>query len=453
MDDADAPDSSGAAAPVALASARMSLTAEQAGADLRAFVDASPSSFAAVDEMVRRLRDGGFSELAEVEHWSLSPGDQRYVVRDGGSVVAFRVGRAPLPEAGIRLVGTHTDSPTFKVRPRYDVRRGAFRLVGVEPYGGLLAHTWLDRELTVAGRLAVRGTDGSVVLRHVVLPGGPVRLPSLAIHLDRGVRDGLKLDPQTQLVPVWGPDSDRDPSLLQALAAAAGVTPDAVLGHDLVLADTQPSAATGADGGWVAAPRLDNLGSCHSTTLALLAAAPAAHTQLLVANDHEEVGSGSAEGARGSFLEDVVARVVAATGATDPQDLPVTVARSRLVSADMAHAQHPTQGERHEPSHTPVLGGGPVLKLNANQSYATDARSGGWFAARCADAGVPLQHFVTRADLPCGSTIGPLTAMRLGLSTVDVGSPLLGMHSCRELGSADDVVLMVRALTACFEVG
>ena len=403
--------------------------------------------------MVRRLAEGGFTPLDERERWTLAPGDARYVVRDGGSVIAFRVGSAPLPDAGLRLVGTHTDSPTFKVRPRYDVRRGRYRLVGVEPYGGLLAHTWLDRELTVAGRLAVRGDDGTLEMRLVVLPGGPVRLPSLAIHLDRAVRDGLKLDPQTQLVPLWGADTDGDPTLLPSLAEVAGVDVAAVLGHDLVLADTQPCAPTGIDGSWVAAPRLDNLGSCHSATLALLAAQPAACTQVLVANDHEEVGSGSMEGARGSFLEDVVGRLVAATGGTDPQDLPVTLARSHLVSADMAHAQHPTQGERHEPSHAPVLGGGPVLKLNANQSYATDARSGSWFAARCADADVPLQHFVTRADLPCGSTIGPLTAMRMGLSTVDVGSPVLGMHSCRELGSAADVPQMVRALTACFDAG
>ena len=431
----------------------MSLTAEQAGSDLRAFVDASPSPFHAVAEMVRRLSEGGFTALDERERWSLAPGDARYVVRDGGSLIAFRVGHAPLADAGMRLVGTHTDSPTFKVRPRYDVRRGRYRLVGVEPYGGLLAHTWLDRELTVAGRLAVRAADGSIELRLAVLPGGPVRLPSLAIHLDRSVRDGLVLDPQTQLVPVWGADRDGDPGLLAALAGVAGVDESAVLGHDLVLADTQPSAATGSDGSWVAAPRLDNLGSCHSATLALLAVSPAAHTQVLVANDHEEVGSGSMEGARGSFLEDVVARLVAATGAADPQDLHRATARSHLVSADMAHAQHPTQGERHEPSHAPVLGGGPVLKLNANQSYATDARSGSWFAARCADAGVPLQHFLTRADLPCGSTIGPLTAMRMGLSTVDVGSPMLGMHSCRELASAADVPLMVQAMTACLELG
>lgn len=431
----------------------MSLTPEQAVADLRAFVDASPSPFHAVAEMVRRLVEAGFAPLEERERWTLAPGDVRYVVRDGGSLIAFRVGSAPLPDAGIRLVGTHTDSPTFKVRPRHEVRRGGYRLVGVEPYGGLLAHTWLDRELTVAGRLATRSSDGGVTMHRVVLPGGPVRLPSLAIHLDRSVREGLTLDPQTQLVPVWGADRGGEVGLVEALAAVAGVDAADVLGHDLVLADTQPCAATGADGSWVAAPRLDNLGSCHSATLALLAAAPAVHTQLLVANDHEEVGSGSMEGARGSFLEDVVARLVAATGTTDQQDLHVTVARSHLVSADMAHASHPTQGERHEPAHAPVLGGGPVLKLNANQSYATDARSGGWFAARCADVDVPVQHFVTRADLPCGSTIGPLTAMRLGLSTVDVGSPMLGMHSCRELASSEDVPLMVRAMTACFEAG
>ena len=429
-----------------MTSPALPLSVEQAGADLRAFVDASPTPFHAVAEMVRRLADAGFTELAEVDRWDLSPGDQRYVVRDGGSVVAFRVGTAPPADAGVRLVGTHTDSPTFKVRPRYDVRRAGLKLVGVEPYGGLLAHTWLDRELTVAGRLALR--DGT--LHRVVLPGAPLRLPSLAIHLDRGVRDGLVLDPQRHLVPVWGHDSADD--LVEALALVAGVPYADVVGHDLVLTDSLPAAETGADGSWIAAPRLDNQGSCHSATLALLAAAPAAHTQLLVANDHEEVGSGSAEGARGSFLADVLARLVAATGG-DAQDLHRTVARSRLVSADMAHALHPNFADRHEPQHTPALGGGPVLKLNANQSYATDAGSGGWFAARCADAGVPLQHFVTRADLPCGSTIGPLTATRLGIATVDVGSPLLAMHSCRELVSAADVPLMVAALTACLELG
>jgi len=427
----------------------MTLTVEEAGDDLRAFVDASPSPFHAVAEMARRLDVAGFTALSETERWELSPGDARYVVRDGGSLVAFRVGSAPAADAGLRLVGAHTDSPTFKVRPRWDVRRAGYRLLGVEPYGGLLAHTWLDRELTVAGRLAVRGTDGEVALHRVVLPGTALRLPSLAIHLDRGVRDGLVLDPQRHLVPLWGPDLDSEPGLLQALADVAGVAAGDVLGHDLVLADTQPAGSTGSDGTWVAAPRLDDQGCCHSGLTALLQVQAGARTAVFVANDHEEVGSGSAEGARGSFLGDVLARLVAATGGTDPQDLPRAIAGSRLVSADMAHAVHPNHAERHEPSHAPALGGGPVLKLNANQSYATDAVTGGWFAARCAEVGVPVQHFVTRADLPCGSTIGPLTATRLGLATVDVGAPMLAMHSCRELASARDVPLMVAALAAC----
>ncbi|MCZ2827547.1 M18 family aminopeptidase [Modestobacter sp. VKM Ac-2986] len=413
------------------------------GDDLRAFVDASPSPFHAVAELARRLRAAGFTELAEADRWALAPGGEHFVVRHG-SLIAFRVGSAPSAEAGLRLVGAHTDSPTFKVRPHSDVRQAGYRLVGVEPYGGGLWHTWLDRELTVAGRVALRG--GTTAL--VRLPGAPLRLPSLAIHLDRSVRDGLTLDPQRELVPVWSNDLNW-PDLLEGIAAELGADPLDVVGHDLVLADTQPAARTGADGTWVAAPRLDDLACCHSGLTALLAAPAGRRTQLLVCNDHEEVGSGSMSGARGSFLEDVIGRLVAVTDAGDVQALPRTIARSRLVSADMAHAVHPTRSDRHEPDHRPQLGGGPVLKVNANQAYATDAASSGWFAERAADAGVPVQWFVTRADLPSGSTIGPLTATRLGIPTVDIGAPMLAMHSCRELASARDVPLMVGALTAC----
>ena len=407
------------------------------GNDLRAYLDASPSPYHAVEESTRRLEAAGYTSLDEQERWSLSPGGQHYVVRDGGSLIAFRVGSAPLADAGARLIGTHTDSPTFRVRPRSDVTRAGYRLVGVEPYGGMLAHTWMDRDLTVAGRVVLR--DGSVQL--VRLDGSPLRMPSLAIHLDRGVNDGLVLDKQRHLVPVLGLDTE--PELLEQLGFSTGD----VLAHDLVLTDTQPAGVVGSS--WVSAPRLDNLGSCHSAVHAMVDAPPAAHTQVWVANDHEEVGSGSAEGARGSFLEDVLVRLVAATGDTDAQAHRQAIARSRLVSADMAHALHPNYAERHEPQHAPELGGGPVLKHNANQSYATDAMTEAWFAGCAASVGVPVQHFVTRADLPCGSTIGPITAARLGLATVDVGSPMLSMHSCRELASMEDVPLMVAAMTAC----
>jgi aspartyl aminopeptidase len=421
--------------------------------DLCAFLDASPTPYHAVAEVAFRLEAGGFRRLEERDRWKLLTGDRRYVIRDGGSIAAFRVGSAELPSAGFRLVGAHTDSPTFKVRPRPDVRRHGYRLVGVEPYGSVLAHSWLDRDLTLAGRIAVCGPTGGPEPRLVRMPGAPLRIPSLAIHLNREVRDqGLKLNPQQHLVPVWGSEVDNgsEAGLVEAVAELVGVDRSDVLGHDLVLADTQPAALGGADQQWVFAPRLDNLVSCHAAVAALLDVDTADATQVVVFNDHEEVGSGSAEGARGSFLSDVLQRVVIATGESDPQAPPRAIARSWLVSADMAHAVHPNYADRHEPEHRPRLGGGPVLKVNANQSYATDATSGAWFAARCADAGVPLQHFVTRADLPCGSTIGPLTAARLGLPTVDVGNPMLSMHSCREQAALADLGLLVAALSSHF---
>lgn len=420
---------------------------EDLGRDLCAFVEASPTPFHAVVEMARRLQEAGFTPLDERARWSVAPGARHYVVRDGGTIAAFRVGSAAPADAGFRLVGAHTDSPTFKVRPLPDVRRAGYRQVGVEPYGGVLAHTWLDRDLTIAGRVAVRGADG-ITFPLVRLPGAPVRIPSLAIHLHRELREeGLKLDLQRHMVPVLGPDGGDD--LRERLGRTLGVAPDAVLAYDLVLADTQPPALGGDDEAYVFGPRMDNLASCHSGLHALIGASATAATQVLVANDHEEVGSSSAEGAAGSFLEDVLRRLVAATDG-GPQDFERATATSVLVSADMAHALHPNYADRHESEHTPRLGGGPVLKSNANQSYATDARSAAWFAARCADTDVALQHFVTRADLPCGSTIGPLTATRLGVATVDTGSPLLSMHSCREQAAVADLAPMIGALTAHF---
>ncbi|MGI8875840.1 MAG: M18 family aminopeptidase [Egibacteraceae bacterium] len=417
--------------------------------DLLAFIEAGQSPFHAVAEMARRLEAAGFAALDERDEWKLAAGDRRYVIRDGGTLAAFRVGARAPAEAGFRLVGAHTDSPALKVRPIPDIRRVGYRLVGVEPYGGVLLHTWLDRDLTLAGRVAVRVGDGSIDTRLVRLPGAPLRVPSLAIHLHREIHDeGLKLDPQRHVVPVWSHRDGSEPGLLQALADHLGRDVGDVLGWDLVTSDTQPPARGGADDEWVLAPRLDNLASCHAGLHALIDADAAEHTQVLVANDHEEVGSRSAEGAAGSFLSDALERVVAATDGSRPQDTLRALASSLLVSADMSHAVHPNYSERHEAEHRPRLGGGPVLKVNANQAYASDARSSAWFSACCADAGVPLQRFVTRADLPCGSTIGPLTAARLGIATVDVGNPLLSMHSTREQAAADDVAPMIAALGA-----
>ena len=416
-------------------------------ASLPSFLDRGVSPFHALEEMGRLLREAGYSQLDEGDRWTLSAGGRHYVVRDGGSIVVFSVGEQLASDHGFRLVGAHTDSPNFRVRPRPDVVRSGHRVVGVEPYGSPLTHTWLDRDLGLAGRIAV-GEDTTVEMRNVHLSGAWLRMPSLAIHLSRNVRDeGLRLDPQQHLVPLWGPADG--PELVEAVAKEAGVDRDAILAWDLMTTDTQPAALGGADDAYVFGPRLDNLASCHAGVSALLRTEDTAHTCVFVANDHEEVGSGSAEGARGSFLEDVLRRIVAATGG-DEQDYARAKSRSRLVSADMAHAVHPNYADRHEPGHQPKLGGGPVIKSNANQSYASDAGTAGWFAARCRDVGVPVQHFVSRADLPCGSTIGPLTATRLGVATVDVGNPLLSMHSIREQVAAADVEPMIAALASHF---
>lgn len=422
------------------------------GDDLAAFTDAGPTPFHAVAEMARRLEARGFTRLEETDAWELAPGDRVYTVRDGGSLIAVRMGQRSPAEAGFRIVGAHTDSPTLRARPIPDTTRAGYRLVGCEVYGSPLVHTWFDRDLTLAGRVALADDGGGLRLTRVRLPGAPLRVPSLAIHLHRELRDeGFKPNSQQHIVPMWAEADGTEPALRQRLAAELGVDPAAITGHELMACDTQRAARGGDGGPWLFAPRLDNLASCHSGLQALVDAGPADPTAVLVANDHEEVGSGSAEGARGSFLGDVLARATAAAD-EDPGEAHARArARSLLVSADTAHAVHPNYADRHEPEHRPALGGGPVIKHNANQSYATDAAGSAWFARCAADAGSRAQHFVVRGDLPCGSTIGPLTATRLGIQTVDVGQAILSMHSVRELTHVDDVAAMARTLRAHLE--
>src|SRR6516164_2487511 len=403
-----------------------------AARDLLAFIDASPTPYHAIAEVSRRLAAAGFRECREDELWALSPGDRRLVVRNGGSLVAFQVGSESPVEGGFRIVGAHSDSPNLRAKPLADVTAHGYRQLAVEPYGGLLLHTWLDRDLSLAGRVTLRERGGARTLL-VDFARPLLRIPSLAIHLNREIREsGLKLNPETQSLPVLGLE---DAPPLAALLATelraqqlADVAPEDLLAHDLMLYDVQPSAALGADGAFLAAPRLDNLASCHAAVSALLGATGgelSRATRAIVLYDHEEVGSQSAQGAAGTFLLESLERVVAAFKGGAPQGFPRARARSQLVSADMAHAVHPNFAEKHEPHHRPVLGRGPVIKTNVNQSYASDAKSAGAFASLCADVGVWPQQFTPRADGPCGSTIGPITAARTGIATVDVGNPML----------------------------
>lgn len=406
-------------------------------ADLCRFVDASPTPFHVVQKVVDRLTAAGFTELDETEVWPGDPG--AYVVRRAGSVVAWRTGERRDSGSAFRVVGGHTDSPNLRLKQHHDTRRADVPVLALEPYGGPILESWLDRDLVIAGRLVTR--DG---VEHLVRTREPVvRVPHLAIHLDR---DQSAPDRQRHLDGLWTLDPVE---FLPWLAATVGLAPDEVTGFDLMTADAQPSALVGAHEEFVAAPRLDNQATCFAGMEALLAAEPADHGQMLVLFDHEEVGSTSERGAQSDLLATVLERIVLAAGG-GREDYHRLIASSVCASGDMAHATHPNHVDRHEPLHRIELGGGPVLKVNQNLRYATDGRGAAVFARACEAAGVPLQRYVHRADLPCGSTIGPLSAARTGMLTVDVGAPQLAMHSARETMAAADVDLYTRALTSFF---
>jgi aspartyl aminopeptidase len=428
-------------------------------ADLLAFLDRSPTPYHAVAECVRRLSGAGFRPLEVANTWELGAGDRRYAVRDGGSLVAFEVGQVAAAESGFRWIGAHTDSPNLRLKPRPDDTSHGYRRLGVETYGGVLLHTWLDRDLSLAGRVVLRGHDRP---RSVLIDFARplLRVPNLAIHLQREIHtEGLKLNPQTQAVPVLGLEGTPPlPELLAQELRAGDVEAGAedVLGFDLMAYDTQPAVVAGARGEFVQASRLDNLASCHAAVTALVRATrsgPGAPTRGLVLYDHEEVGSRSASGALGPLLAETLDRI--ASGAKDAgrDALPRALARSLLVSADMAHAVHPNFADKHDPGHRPQIGGGPVIKHNAGQAYASDAHTAALFADLCRRAGVTPQYFVARNDMACGSTIGPISAARVGLPTVDVGNPMLSMHSCREMAGAADVAPMVDVLASFLAEG
>jgi aspartyl aminopeptidase len=428
--------------------------------DLLRFIDRSPTPYHAVAESVRRLESAGFERASETEVWSVEPGARRFIVRNEGSLVAFEAGMASPAEAGFRLIGAHSDSPNLRLKPRPDVEAQGYRQLAVETYGGVLLHTWLDRDLSLAGRITFR-EDGGIETALIDFERPLLRIPSLAIHLNREVNtQGLQLNSQQHVVPLLGLESAPPLAqfLVEELAArsTARISAEDVLAFDLMLHDAQPSGVAGARGEFILAPRLDNLGSCHAALSALLAAARdpvPAFTRVIVLYDHEEIGSRTAQGAAGPFLLEVLERVVEGFKGGEPQGLPRALAQSMLISADMAHAVHPNYADKHDPGHRPVVGGGPVIKVHAGQSYTGDAVTIGRFASLCAKEGIEPQHFASRNDLLCGTTVGPITAARVGVRTVDVGNPMLSMHSCREMAGTADVEPMIRVLRAYLNEG
>lgn len=417
--------------------------------DLLAYLAASPSPYHAVANAAERLMAAGFTELDETAAWPRSAMEGARFVRRGGALVAWSAPAGAAAHQPARVVGAHTDSPNLRVKPRPDVGSAGWRQLGVEVYGGALVNSWLDRDLGLSGRVVLR--DASTRLLLVDRP--IARVAQLAIHLDREVNDkGLVLDKQAHLTPIWGLGPVRPGAFAGWVADELGVTAGEIMAWDLMFHDLTPPARLGRDGELLAAGRLDNLcsSSCAVGALAALVAggtAPTDAAAVVALFDHEEVGSDTTTGAGGTLLEAVLERLVAARGG-GVDERRRAAAASACVSVDMAHAVHPNYVERHEPGHRPLPNEGPVLKVNANQRYATDAHTAAVFTSACERAGVPWQVFVSRNNVPCGSTIGPITATRLGIATVDVGCAQLSMHSARELMGARDPALLQAALRA-----
>ena len=424
----------------------------QQAQDLLDFIDASPSPWHAVATCEQRLQAAGFARLDETERWTLQAGDKRYVVRGDAAIIAFVVGSAALAESGLRIIGAHTDSPGLRIKPRPAEEVGGMVRLGVEVYGGPILATFADRDLSLAGRVHVRTPDGFAT-RLVRFADPLLRLPNLAIHMNREVNEsGLKFNKQSELPLLLGVAEEgvkADARFRQPIAAALGVEPGDLLTWELNAYDTQKGSLWGADREFIADSQLDNLASCHAALNALLATDQPAATCLCAFFDHEEVGSESAAGAGGSFFADVLARLAGNAG-LDGEDQRRMVARSFFISADMAHGWHPNFPAAYEPCHHALVNAGPVIKSNANQRYSTTGETAARFMALCARAGVPCQQYAHRTDLGCGSTIGPIVAARLGIPSVDVGSPMWAMHSIRESAGVLDHGYMIAALSAAF---
>ena len=420
----------------------MTADGNQFNSDLMVFLDASPTPFHAVRCMSELLAKSGFTELNESDNWTLKTGDKHFLSRNGSSIIAFTVGSSPLTTAGLRMTGAHTDSPCLMVKPQPEIAVKGYLQLGVEVYGGALLNPWFDRDLSIAGRLVYRNKRQQLKQTLVDFKRPVAIIPSLAIHLDRKANSDRTVNAQTDLPPLLMM-TDKAESFRELLADEFLLDGEEVLDYEMCLYDTQGAAMLGINNELLASARLDNLLSCFVTTQALIQA-DATNTCLMVCNDHEEVGSVSAVGADGPFLEAVVARL------TESDERNAVIDKSLMISCDNAHAVHPNYPSTHDSLHSPRLNGGPVIKVNVKQRYATTSLTASLFRQLCADVDVPVQSFVSRSDTACGSTVGPITAARLGVATLDVGIPQLAMHSCREVTGSQDAARLTDVLTAFF---
>ncbi|MFA6053399.1 MAG: M18 family aminopeptidase [Methylobacter sp.] len=419
------------------------------------FIDASPSPWHAVASIEAQLAAFRFVKLDETAKWALQPGGRYYVVRDDSSIIVFVQGQKPLAETGFKIIGAHTDSPGLRIKPNAAGSSDGLLRLSVDVYGGPILATFADRDLSLAGRIAYKNDRDEIASMPVKFDQPLLRLPNLAIHMNRAVNDeGLKLQKQNELPLILSAVTEEQ--LPQAYFSAllqqqAGIAAARILSWDLAVYDTQKGAFWGAENEFYADSQLDNLASCHAALQALLDDAVMQSDSTLVCAffDHEEIGSQSNKGADGSFLPDVLERIALATS-TGSEDYVRALAKSFMVSADMAHAYQPNFPNAYDPGHKVGVNKGPVIKINANHNYSSESVSAAMFAGWCEQAGVPYQKYSHRCDMPCGSTIGPITSAKLGIRSIDVGNPMWAMHSIRESAGVLDHDYMIRVMKQFF---
>lgn len=429
---------------------------DQYNQQLLDFIQQSPTPFHAVETMKKAFDSAGFKELSEEQSWNTTAGGRYYVIRNSSSIIAFVIGKQSAVDTGIRLVGAHTDSPCLKIKPNPELNKKNYFQLGVEVYGGVLLNPWFDRDLSIAGRVVYKTSDTvnsseNTPQQALINMKRPVAvIPSLAIHLDREANSKRTINPQTDIPPILFKGNKDDKEDFRRLLAkqvsqesfdgATDASDLTIMDYDLFFYDCQPPAITGLNEDFIASARLDNLLSCYTGMQALLEAGDEA-TSMLICNDHEEVGSTSESGANGPMLKSLLERLY-----PEVEERSRILSQSLLVSTDNAHGVHPNYSDKHDSNHGPIINDGPVIKINANQRYATNSVTSSLFRHLCEQQGVPVQSFVNRTDMGCGSTIGPITAANIGVQTLDVGVPTFAMHSIRELAGVDDAHNLFKVL-------
>jgi aspartyl aminopeptidase len=415
--------------------------------DLVSFINSSPTAFHATRNLAEGFLQKGFTEVLESQTWNLKPGGKYFVRRNGSALVAFVCGLKKPWEAGFRAMGAHTDSPALRVKPKGELLKEVYNSVRVELYGGPIVSTWLDRELGLAGR--VFALQNGNVTSKLVNTNRPVAIvPNLAIHMNREVNKGFEYNPHNHLSAIFAASDapGKAGMLFDLLAEESGLPASAIVDADLFFHDATPARLCGKNNDFIVAPRLDNLAMCHAIMNATQQTEDAHHTTMAFFFDNEETGSCTYQGADSSFAAHIMERIVLSQKG-DREEFLRSLALSFLISADMAHALHPNFSEKHDEKYAPVINAGPVIKQNGNNRYATTAETAAIFEGICKDVAVPVQRIINRADVPCGSTIGPMSSAALSIRTVDIGNPMWAMHSARETAGTRDHELMIRALS------